>query len=104
MKGFKLEDKMLKISVDVSELSAQQIRLIKSLNTLIAHLAVTEDESDYFETCAELMKQIAAFVKQANFNDFKPYDHISYAEQALEYSIDEISNNIHDPKLNTYDN
>ncbi len=104
MKGFELKNKTLKIEMNVEEFSPQQIRLIKTITSLLSHVGVTDDEDDYFETCSELMKQIAAFVKQANFNDFPPYDHIPYAEQALEYSIDNIVNNIHDEKLNSFDN
>ncbi len=104
MKSFTVKDKTLTIELDTAELNPQQVRLVKTINSLIAHIATTEDENDYFETCSALMKQVAAFVKQANFNDFPPYDEIPYAEQALEYSIDSIIDNIHSDKLNSYDN
>jgi hypothetical protein len=104
MNGFKLENKKLTLEFDTAEMTPQQIRLIKSINMLLSNIIITDDESDYFESCAEMMKQIAAAVKQANFNDFPPYEHIPYAEQALEYSIDNISGEIHSKKLNTFDN
>jgi mRNA-degrading endonuclease toxin of MazEF toxin-antitoxin module len=40
---------MVKIEIDGSELTPQQVRLIRSLNTMIAHVLLTENEDEYFE-------------------------------------------------------
>jgi hypothetical protein len=104
MEGFELDKNILKVAIDVSELSPQQIRLLKTINSMLKHITVTDDEEDFFETSAELMKQIASLIKQANFNEFPPNEEISYAEQAIEYSLESIADKIYCPKLNTYDN
>ena len=41
--------KMVKIEIDGSELTPQQLRLNKSLNTMLAHVLLTENEEEYFE-------------------------------------------------------
>ncbi|MBL7665830.1 MAG: hypothetical protein JNM93_11910 [Bacteriovoracaceae bacterium] len=104
MKGFKLENGTLQIEFDANNLAPQQIRIIKTINSILHSVSITDSEEDYFEACAELMKQVAAFVKQAKFNAVSTFDNIPYAEQALEYSMDEVREKIFSTKLNNFDN
>ena len=84
-----LKEQMIKIEIDGSELTPQQVRLIRSLNTMLAHVLLTESEEEYFEGSAEFMRMCAALIKQARFTEeLKDQSNIPYAQPALEYSVD----------------
>ena len=99
------KDSMLRIEIDGSDFSPQQIRLIRSMNTLLANVMVTENEEEYFEGSAEFMRMCAALIKQARFSEnLKGIDNIPYAQQALEYSMDVLQEYVTNAKVVTYDN
>ena len=53
------------------------------------HVLKSEDEDQYFEGSAELMRMCSALVSQAHFNEStKNVTTIPYAQQALEYAMD----------------
>ena len=56
---------LLKLELDTTDLSPQQVRLIKSLTTMLHHVLVTENEEEYFEGSAEFMRMCASIIKQA---------------------------------------
>lgn len=92
------------IEIDTTEMSASQIRMLKTLNSLLSHVLVTESEGEFFENSAEVMRMAASLIKQANFvNDMK-MDDIPYAEQVLEYSLDVLQDQISLSKVVSYDN
>ena len=100
-----LKDKVIKIEFDGSELTPQQIRLVKSLNTMLAHVLVTESEEEYFEGSAEVLRMCAALIKQASFTEeLKDQSNIPYAQQALEYSVDVLQEYVTASKVIAYDN
>jgi hypothetical protein len=100
-----LKDKMIKIEIDGSELSPQQVRLIRSLNTMLTHVLLTENEEEYFEGSAEFMRMCAALIKQARFTEeLKDQSNIPYAQQALEYSVDVLQEYVTASKVVNYDN
>ena len=100
-----LKERMIKIEIDGSELTPQQIRLIRSINTMLAHVLVTENEEEYFEGSAEFMRMCAALIKQAHFTEnLKGVNNIPYAQQALEYSMDVLQEYVTNSKVVTYDN
>lgn len=100
-----LKDKMIRIEMDGSELTPAQIRLIKSLNAMLAHVLVTDDEEEYFEGSAEFMRMCASLIKQAQFTEnLKGQGNIPYAQQALEYSMDVLQEYVTKSKVVTYDN
>ncbi len=100
-----VKDRMIKIEIDGSELTPQQVRLIKSINTMLAHVLVTENEEEYFEGSAEFMRMCAALIKQAHFTEnLKGINNIPYAQQALEYSMDVLNEYITNAKVVSYDN
>ncbi len=88
----KLEQKKVNIELDTTELNAQQIRLIKSINHMLSHVLTTDDECDYFDASSDLMKMVASAVKQSNFTAYWANNkNIPYAEQALEFSVDALA-------------
>lgn len=96
---------VVKIEVDASELSPQQVRLVKTLNTMLAAIMVTESEEEYFEGSAELLRMCASIIKQAKFNEFsKGTNTIPYAQQALEYAVDILQEHMTASKVVSYDN
>lgn len=100
-----LKERMIKIEIDGSELTPQQVRLIRSINTMLAHVLVTENEEEYFEGSAEFMRMCAALIKQAHFTEnLKGVNNIPYAQQALEYSMDVLNEYITNSKVVNYDN
>lgn len=100
-----LKDRVIKIEIDGGDFTPQQVRLIRSLNTMLAHVMVTENEEEYFEGSAEVMRMCAALIKQAQFTEnLKGVDNISYAQQALEYSMDVLQEYVSSSKVVTYDN
>ncbi len=100
-----LKNNMIKIEIDGSELTPQQVRLIKSLNTMLTHVLLTENEEEYFEGSAEFMRMCAALIKQARFTEeLKDQSNIPYAQQALEYSVDVLQEYVTASKVVSYDN
>lgn len=101
----KLLDRMIRIEIDGSELTPHQVRLIRSLNTMLAHVMLTENEDEYFEGSAEFMRMCAALIKQARFTEnLKDSSNVPYAQQALEYSMDVLQEYVTNSKVVTYDN
>lgn len=99
------KDRMITLEIDGSELTPHQLRLIRSLNTMLAHVMQTDNEEEYFEGSAEFMRMCAALIKQARFTEhLKDQSNIPYAQQALEYSMDVLQEYVTASKVVTYDN
>ena len=104
MSLFSKNKNVLNIQIDATELTDAQLRVLKSINSLFAHVLTTEEESEYFDGGAELMRMCASLIKQAHFvNDLKS-DNIPYAEQVIEYSMDALQECVGNSKVVTYDN
>lgn len=100
----KASDKV-KIEIDTKEMTPQQIRLLRTLNTLMVHVLQAEDEEQYFEGSAELIRVAASLITQAKFNEeTKKQTSIPYAKQVLEYSMDILAEYMEDQKVVAYDN
>lgn len=97
------ENKSLILKLDVKELNSQQIRLLKSITSLLIHTMSTEEESDYFNGGQQLMKLVAQAIKSANFSESKS-GQIHYGTQALEFSFDALADILTNEKLLNYDN
>lgn len=80
------KDKDLLIKIDTQELTPTQVRLLKSINSLMTHVLSAEEESEYFETSAELLRKTADLIKHAQFAQMNK--EISYGEQAVEFAVD----------------
>ncbi len=97
--------KTMIIEIDATELTPQQMRLIKSINAMLNHVLTTENEEEYFEGSAEVMRMCASVIKQAQFTEkLKGAGNIPYAQQALEYSMDVLQDYVTTSKVVTYDN
>ncbi|MFA6238914.1 MAG: hypothetical protein WC635_16370 [Bacteriovorax sp.] len=101
----KVLERMIRIEIDGSELTPNQVRLIRSLNTMLAHVMLTDNEEEYFEGSAEFMRMCAALIKQAHFTEnLKDQSNVPYAQQALEYSMDVLQEYVTASKVVVYDN
>ncbi|MCF8057743.1 MAG: hypothetical protein K9K67_00495 [Bacteriovoracaceae bacterium] len=96
--------KKMFIEIDTTEMTAAQIRMVKTLNSLMNHVLVTESEGEYFESAAEVMRICASLIKQANFTTDMKANNVPYAEQVLEYSIDMLQDHMSQAKVVSYDN
>lgn len=100
-----VKDKTITIEIDGTELTPAQIRLIRSLHTMLAHVMITENEEEYFEGSAEFMRMCASLIKQARFTEqLRDQSDVPYAQQALEYSVDVLQEYVTASKVVTYDN
>ena len=95
------KDKELLMKLDTEGLTPVQVRILKNLHSLIATVLTAEEESEYFETSAELLKKTADLIKHSQFAlQFKSMD---YGEQAVEFAIDTLNEDLEDNKIN-FDN
>jgi len=101
--GFGKRNKVL-IEVDATEMTPAQVRMIKTINVMLTQIITTDDESEYFEKSAEAIRMCASLVKQAHFATDLQFDGIPYADQALEYSMDILSEHMNNSKVVQYDN
>ena len=92
------------IEIDATELSAAQIRALKTLNMLLNHTLTTDAEGEFFDASSEAMRLCASLIKQANFIDDMSESNIPYAQQALEFSIDILQDQMSTSKVINYDN
>jgi hypothetical protein len=74
------------IKLDTEEMTPTQVRIVRAIHSLMSGLLTAEDESEYFELSAELMKRSAELIKHSSFNE--KHKHINYGEQAVEYAVD----------------
>lgn len=88
----------LNIKFDTAELTPTQTRLIKTVNALMAHIVSADEEAELFEGSAQLVIKLTELIHNTHFA--KTHREINYAEQAIEYSIDCLRDNI-ETLLNT---
>lgn len=78
------------------------LRQVKKITKLLSHLASTNDEADFFESSAEVMRLCALVIKQSHFATAE--QELPYGEQALEFSIDRLLEQLEEEKIISYDN
>lgn len=95
------KEKELLLRLDVEGLTPTQVRLIKSIHSLLANLVAADEEAEYFEMSSQLMKKTAEAIKHSSF----PLEHksMNYGEQAVEFGIDSLNEAIVD-RLKNLDN
>lgn len=103
MSEIKSEGNKIIINFDESKLSPAQVRLIKSLNALLLQNMTTQNESEFFDTCAEMMRVCAGMINQSTFPK-EAEGEIPYAKQAIEYSIDILQEHVEENTVVRYDN
>ena len=102
MQDLSQKEKELIIKLNVEELSTTQIRLIKSMNALVAHILTSDDESEYFELSSQLFRKAAEVIKHSQFSESNT--DISYGDQAVEFALDFLSETIENNKVRNIDN
>jgi hypothetical protein len=90
------------LKMETEGLSSTQIRLIKNIHSLLAAVVTSEEEGEYFEASAELVKKAAELIKNSHF----PINHknISYGDQAIEFAVDSVNESMNENKMNNFDN
>lgn len=100
-----LEEKKINLKFDTTEMNPQQIRLVKSITSLLSYVLTTDNESEYFDQSSELMKLIAVAIKESNFAAiWSENQDIEYSTQALEFCLDNLGEEIHSNKIGRFDN
>lgn len=96
------KDKELVIKLNIEDLTPTQVRLLKSVTSLISQVLSADDESEYFEVSAELMRKTAETIKHAEFaNQNKS---MAYGDQAVEFAIDFLNESMDQNKIHNLDN
>lgn len=90
------------LKLDVSELNQTQIRLLKNITSLLTNVLSADDETEYFESSAELFKKTAELVKHSQFAENGKA--MNYGEQAVEYSIDNLTEILENAGIHNIDN
>ena len=102
MHGLGKTEKELLLKLNTEEMTLTQIRLIKSVNALISHVLTAEDETEYFEVSAELIRKTAELIKHSDFavsNSSMPY-----GNQAVEFAVDFLNDSMDSGKIGNIDN
>jgi len=95
----------LTIQVNTKDLNPGQVRLIKTINTLMMDVATTDNENIFFNHSAEFLRKCASLIQQAKFTmENEHLSEIPYAEQVLEYSFDILADQVMTSEITSYDN
>lgn len=97
-------EKELLLKINTEELTPTQVRLIKSVNSLIAHVLTAEDETEYFEVSAELMRKTAEVIKHSSFANTTANAKIAYGDQAIEFAVDFLNETMDTSRIGNIDN
>lgn len=89
------------IEIDTSNFTPVQVRLVKSFNATLNQVLHPENEEEYFEASSALLRIAANLIKNSQF---KEVSHICNIEQALEYGVDQLADQIYNQEVNIYDN
>lgn len=98
-----ITEKTLDIEVQIDDLAQHQVRLIKTINTLLGHVLTTDQEDEFFESSSELLRFVATAIKKSKFSEDSDHS-IEYGQQALEYCVDILNDQVYEDDLIKYDN
>lgn len=90
------------MKLDTEGLSSTQVRLVKTIHSLLATVISSDEESEYFEASAELLKKAAEVIKHSHFASENKS--ISYGDQAVEFAIDSLNECLDGNKVQNLDN
>jgi len=93
----------LTLKIETHDLTPMQVRLLKHAHTLLVHVVTAEDEAEYFEASAQLLKQAVQLIKHSNFPETNS-DGIAYGEQAIEYAVEELTEALSEARHINIDN
>ena len=91
----------LTLELDTSNLNELQVRLLKRAMALLDHVSHVDEEAEYFEASSELLRVVAQVIKFSNFN--KGDSEIEMADQALEFCVDRLADQIYTKDLVKFD-
>lgn len=83
------------------KMTAVQLKKFKAVQLLLCHLLVTNDEAEYFEFSAELLKQATDLIRSSQFATKNP--EMSYGEQAVEFSVDSLNESVEEMRIRNTD-
>lgn len=96
------KEKEVTMKMDTDGLTTVQVRLIKSIHALMANVLASDEEGEYFDASAELLKKTAELIKHANFA--VENNNMSYGDQAVEFSVDTLNESMDENKVHNLDN
>lgn len=96
------KEQKMTLEIDTTGLNERQIRLVKSVNSLLTHIMSAEFEDEYFDSSSELFRIIATAIKTSNFN--KKNSDIPYDQQVLEFCSDILADQVYQDEVIQYDN
>lgn len=102
MQDLRATNKELVIKINVEELTSTQVRLLKSVTSLLTLVLASEEESEYFETSSELMRKVAETIKHADFANKNKA--MAYGDQAVEFAVDFLNDSMDGSKIQNIDN
>ena len=102
MPDLKSNHKELLIKINTEELTPTQLRLVKSVTSLLTNVLASDEESEYFEMSAELMKKVAETIKHADFANKNK--NMAYGEQAVEFAIEYLNDSLDNNNIHNIDN
>src|SRR5690606_33874593 len=95
----------LQLKVDLEGLGPEHVRALRSLVVHLQQILTTSDEAEFFDGSAECMRLCASLIKRSRFSEgLVGQAGILYAEQALEFSMDTLQDQITLSKVINYDN
>ncbi len=99
-----MSQKNLMVEFETRNLTVDQIRMIKTVCVTLMQVVGTEQEDEFFEESAELLRQCAALITESRYGRSNKDSKIPYTVQAIEYSIDVLQDYLTDSKIVKYDN
>lgn len=90
------------LKLNVEELTPVQVRLLKSMHALLANVLIADEEAEFFECSAELMKKTAEIIKHSGFADQNKA--MDYGTQAVEFAVDFLNETLDENKVHNIDN
>jgi hypothetical protein len=102
MQDLRANSKEILLKINAEELTPTQVRLLKSVTSLLSQVLTAEDETEYFDMSADLMKKVAETIKHADFAEKNKS--MAYGTQAVEFAIDFINETLDQNKLHNIDN
>lgn len=95
-------NKELTIKINVDEMTPTQVRLIKTISSLMTSVLSADDESEYFDLSSDLLRKAAELIKHSDFANMNK--DMSYGDQAVEFAVDFLNESLDQNKMHNIDN
>ena len=77
----------------ISPINELYLRVLKQAHVMLLHVLTAEDESEYFESAAQLLKHSVQLIKHSSFPTTNR-DGIPYGDQAIEYAVETLNESL----------